>query len=270
MNKGLVTGLNTDTWRYYTPKMIVAGNAGGLTQPIASGLGPINFGNFARYHVVEKRFCIVEFQYTTVDVGTLGSGGSYAWNLPLPARRWSGDQQAGGSPSGCVIGSGMAYITFANVGVVPNINIPLAVTLADPFISLAGDQDSYFQAYAPYITDWGTDTVVGGSNTKTTNHTIGFAFNAQDITLNFLDANTGLTASELQLTSITSTQFTIIIRGANASAGGSSYSYKIRAEPPTGQQGALCSPTVPYDAASKTSLLSPFASWHFAMIYEIA
>lgn len=263
-NKGLIPGITPDGWRTYQPKQVIASDTpGGITQVILDDVfNPYQFG---RYNLIDKRLCIVQMNMSVLGNTTLGAGGSYAWQLPFPALRL---RQRTAEP--IPIGRGMAYISFGDANT-PDLCTPLVLTLADPFTSLGGQEDRFFQALCPYVTDWGSGTIANGQAAKTQTHHANLTPNAQDIEVVWLGggAVTILKPSP-RISAITSTTFDISTPAQNTGAA-LDFNYKIRAEPPTGQQGALASPTVPYDLATHTNTVAGnFMNWFFHLVYPIA
>jgi hypothetical protein len=232
-NVGLLPGLNQDGWRRYEPAFACAGS-GGEVQPVLDQGYP--YGNpSGRYLIEDHNEVLVEIQAEFAGAGySFGSGSAYVFRLPFPAKRPNA-----GESFPVPLGLGMAYISFAD----PQVTMPIAVTLADPFSSLNGREDDWVQCYCPEILSWGTGALV--ASTATVTHRLGYTPRAEDITVNFTDAGGVGSGSGLwQILSITSTTFVVQCFGAAAVA---NFSWKVRGKPPTGSTGPLLSPTTPWD-----------------------
>lgn len=259
MNRGFIPGLNADGWREYRPKLLTAGS-GGETQPT---LDEVNgHWQFGRYIILNRQIVVAEVQLSFVGTFNVGAGSAYVISLPFPANRWTGQ----GSASRIPIGQGMTYFSYVPA---PNANTPVVPTLADPFTSLAGSEDYYFQCYCPYILDWGTSAILATNSAVTVSHRAKYAFSAYDveITPTVLPAGTNQLLP-LEVDTITSTTFRVKAQGAvNGTGSDLSFSYKIRGEPPTGQAGALMSPTVPWDWTRGT-MFGPFGNIFVQLAYQ--
>lgn len=266
MNRGIFPGLNPDGWRDYLPVWKCVGNLGDtITQPIANDLGSQRPRFvFGRYNILDKRLVVAEMMITLVGAAAGGIGPAYVWSLPFPAKRWTGD----GAVSPVPIGHGMTYWSFVN-SAVPWAGLPAVPTLADPFPTLAGQEDSYFQAFAPYGYDQGEATINAGATDTTETHGFDYAPAARDIQFVVSDGGAIGVANGRWLfpDAIGADTFDI---NAHGSVGASDVdiSWKIRAEPKTGQYGALVRPQWPFPSTYSSSLGGPFLSFFFQVIYE--
>lgn len=273
-NRGLLAA--REQWKYYRPVCATAGSSG-LVQPsfdagptLANG-NPYQFGRYVRDP--DTNFVTAEIQFATVGATTLGEGAAWVFSLPVPARR---TVELDASTRNCPvpIGTGLCYWSFVPV---PNANVPCIVTLADAFPSLAGGEDSWVQLYAPYILSWGSESTRSGTDAVTAR--AGFPVNARDVEI--VQTNGALTAAQSCPVVTTSSDTTFTVRNRAGSAPGSAWTFdwKIRAEPPAGQTGALVGPgtvsaadrigCVPWDWSRFTSL-GPFGNVFIQLGYEAA
>jgi hypothetical protein len=253
VNKGLISGVTPGVWQRYRPRMICVGG----TDPTTTDAGDIRFQTgqvlFLPPDHVEV---IVQMQLLTT--GSQGSGGPYAFLLPYPAHRCAGSGNVDPTP----IGNGHAYFSFVG----PNVNVDVLPTLANPSTAV-DDPDYWFQAYASNIIDWGTFTLPNSAASVTVNHKAGFAFNPEDLLLT-AGNNSANAWHPPYVDGITSTQFVVHTRNNSTQpAANVAYSYKVRAQPPSGAAGALISPTVPWDWSRVTSL-GPFGNFFFHLQYR--
>lgn len=261
MNKGTIPGLNADGWRSYRPRLLTAGS-GGETQPfIPDSQTPVV--PFGRYNIIDHALAIVEIQISlTGSALVLGTGSAYVLSLPFPANRWTGE----GASSPVPLGVGMCYISGTAA---PFVNVPTTITLADPYASLAGQEDLYVQCYCPYILSWGGEPAVFPVNlaggVKTITHQCGYAPRAEDIDVTFLDAaNVSAGAGVPRILNITSTTFDVVA-GSTATAG---FEWKVRGKPPTGQAGALMGPNTPWDWTHAAPSVGSFGNIFLQLAYE--
>lgn len=259
-NKGVLSGVTPGVWQRYKPRMKCVGG----TDPVLDDTGAIQIitGQWL-YQPNGTILAMVQVEFLGSNF-SIGSGGPYAFSLPYPAHR------AAALPDGtCPVplgDLGMCYFSFAAPAGLPNVNIEVVPTLANPHASL-DDADYWFQAYAPFILDWGTFTAVAADGGATVvNHKAGFAFDPSDFSYVTTSSNAQGTAN-CWLTSITSTQFTFNTRAALGAGTTLDVAYKIRAEPPSGATGALISPTVPL-AWSRVTNLGPFGNFFFQLEYR--
>lgn len=263
-NVGVITNSRLGQPSYFKPEVLCAAN-GAVTHPTfperISGQAHINYG-FGRWSIDEDRIVTVEMQTQFIDDATLGSGSAYVWRLPVPARRAKG---YGSDPT--PIGEGMCYWST----VAPFSNVTCIATLADPWTSLGGNEDSYCQLYAPWRLDWGTFTIASGATTAVVNHRSGYAFSESDLEVLIPAGDTGLLTTKpwLLANSISSTQVTFGVRVATDAAT-DSIGYKVRGEPPTGQGGANVSPTVPWDWSRFDPATGPFGNIFLQLSYPAA
>lgn len=248
-NKGVISGLTPGVWQRYRPRMICVGG----TDPNQTDAGDIRFqtGQWL-FHPPDTIEAIIQTQL--LATGGQGSGGPYAISLPYPGRR-----AVAGNPDYTPIGNGHVY--FSQVA--PVVNVDVTPTLANPSTAL-DDPDTWCVAYASQIIDWGTFSLSSAS--VTVNHKAGFAFNPEDLILT-AGSSAGNAWHPPYVDGITSSQFVVHTRNNSTSPSSAvSYSYKIRAFPPSGASGALISPTVPWDWSRVTSL-GPFGNFFFRLTY---
>lgn len=235
-NRGILQ--SKERWRYFKPTIATAGTSG-LVQPWFDD----SFGygyQFGRYVLdPDTNFVTCEMQFEAVGATTLGEGAAYVFRLPIPARRpVIADPVTRNCP--IPIGVGMCYLPGA---VMPNANTQCTATLADAYDSLQDEEDHWCQLYAPNILSWGTATHASGT-TVTVTHQAGFAMNARDIEIT--PTNGGYSVAQafpvVQTASITTTAFQIGNRANTAPAASQTFSWKIRAEPASGQTGAVVGP----------------------------
>ncbi len=259
MNRGVLSGLTPGVWQRYKPQLLCAGS-GGETQPVLDDTGSTLYQT-GQYLLRPTGSIVVEVQLQFIGTFSLGTGSAYVISLPVPARRITGPNTSCPIP----IGTGMTYISFATSPTSVNVNCDVVPTLADPFASLSGDEDRYFQAYSPNIIDWGSSAIAGGTSSIAVTHKAGYAFNPEDIEITFTNSSANAWYPPY-VSNITSTQFTVNSRSPNA-ASNAGFSYKIRGEPPSGSTGALMSPTVPWDWSRCTGL-TPFGNFFFHLQYR--
>jgi hypothetical protein len=250
-NKGVISGLTPGVWQRYKPRMICIGG----TDPNTSDAGDIRFQTgqwlFQPPDTIEA---IIQTQLLTT--GGQGSGGPYAISLPYPGARLSQPN----TPDYTPIGNGHVYFSQ----VVPVVNVDVTPTLANPSAAL-DDPDYWCTAYASQIIDWGTFSLNAAS--VTVNHKAGFAFSPEDLTMS-AGNSAGNAWHPPYVDTITSTQFTVHTRNNSTSPTTAvSYSYKIKAFPPSGASGALLSPTVPWDW-SRVTALGPFGNFFLRLTYR--
>lgn len=264
MNRGLLVGLEQPQIQFYKPTMICANNGGALTDPDLTQVDGHSF-QYGRYLLVAPALVYVEVQIQLLgaqggSTGALGSGGVWCISLPdeYPLKR-----AVPGAIDRSVLSpaSGMCYLSFGSA-TTPDVNVEAVPVAADPWSSLNGREDRYFSAMVPYILDFGTAPGVAGA-TQTVTHDAGFAFDPRDL-VNIWTADSSNNAlCATAITSVTSTTFV----QTNHSNGIPASWWKVRAEPPTGQAGALISPTVPWGWDKVTSI-TPFGNLFFTLLYE--
>lgn len=232
-NRGILQA--KERWRYFKPTIAVAGTSG-LVQPYFDESAGYQF-QFGRYVLdPDTNFVTCEMQFEAILATTFGEGAAYVFRLPVPARRpVTADPVTRNCP--IPIGVGMCYMAGA---VAPNANIPCTATLADAFDSLQDEEDHWCQLYAPYILSWGSGSTA--TQPYSFNHRAGFAVNARDVEITLKDSTLSAAQSCLCVTATSSTQITVRNRAGSAPSGTMTFDWKVRAEPPSGQAGALVGP----------------------------
>jgi hypothetical protein len=245
-NRGLASGLTPNTWYRYKPRMICVGG----TDPDTSDQGNPNYqtGQF-QLRPNGSILAVVQKQFFTASIG---SGGPYAYELPVPARRLGSTQMNG---------SGMCYLSFTGS---PNVNFEVTPILGES--SGLDDPDRWFQALAPSAFDWGTGTLSNAATSVTVNHNLGFAFDPAYLRVNVTN-NSGNAWHPMYCDTVTPTQFTLHTRNNVVTpAANVGFEWTIEAPPPSGTGGALVSPTLPF-AWSRVTSLGPFGNHFFIVEY---
>lgn len=261
MNRGILNGLAPTTWRRFNPKVVVVNSSpsgSGLTQPFFDTFnGRFQFGRYMRV----EGLVVVQAQVSFVGSTTIGAGGPYALQLPVPARRAVPDVQ-----SLLPIGTAMAYFSTVE----PFVNVGCCATLADPWASLNGDHDSYAQFYTSQITSWGLETGWTPTTAKTVTHQLGFTPSAADIIVTPSGYGGTANTNPWWVAGLTSTTFAVHTWSDNGVGGANgAFGWKAIAEPPTGQGGNLVGPGVPFDWGRFTAF-GPFGNFFVELAYEPA
>lgn len=263
MNRGALAGLIPTTWKTYKPQVLAVGqnaDQSGLTQPFFDTTGgKFQFGRYMRLNDL----IVVQIQTSGVGVNTTwGVGDAYVWSLPIPARR-----AVPGVASLLPIGEAMCYISTTE----PYPNVPCAATLADPWPSLNGTQDNYLQLYATQCTSWGSETAWTSTSARTVTHYLGRTPLASDITVTSTAYAGSGNTNPWYVDTIGGSTFAVHTwSDISMTAGAGAFSWKIIAEPLTGQGGNLVGPFVPFNWAARTSFLAPFGNIFIELAYEPA
>lgn len=239
MNRGALANIGQDAWTYTALEVRAVAASGTPVDPIFDYLGAtIQSGtdslvyNWARHNVDFDGTVTAQYQLATLGAGFSAGSGADAWviRLPVPARR-----PVPGVRGEWPLGTAMAYKSFTG----PNFNIACTPVLADPtWPQLRSDANSWFQVAVPYCIEVGTSTITGtagAGEVTTVSHSMGFAPKAYDIHVVGTDPGpfASAAAGVWFVTNIDTDSFDV---GAfNISSGGSlPFSYKVMAEPPTG------------------------------------
>lgn len=260
MNYGVLAGVTPVPWKFYRPNLRAVNNTSdgsGLVQPAVDQIKGSN--QWGKYLAVE-RLIIVQAQLDFTGTFVIGSGGPWTMSLPFPVKRPVADTAAV-TP----IGSAMCYFSITE----PFTNIMAVAVPADPWVSLNGQHDRYVQFVAPYITSWGTATIVAGGTNTTVTHRLGFTPNASDIYITPTNWQSGAVFNMLPISidTITTTTFRMKAQTTAPNATAMTYNWKAVAEPPTGQGGNVVGPNVPFDWSRSTSI-SPFGNFFVNLAYE--
>lgn len=260
-NRGLGQGLTSPQIKLYQPKMVCAANSGTPTDPDTPYFPGFQFG---RYLLLNPSTVYVEVQMQFVGdpSGTWnGPGTAGVYCISLPAEYPYKRSQPGQIERIPFIGSGMCYLSI----VAPFVNVEAIPVPADPWTTLNGREDNYFSAMIPYILDWGTFTLATAASTTVT-HDAKYAFQPYDLDVIYKESRAN-TWWPTNVTGITSSQFVVGVANANPGVAVSA-AYKVRGEPPTGQDGALMSPTAPWDWNKVNPATGPFGNFFFSFLYE--
>lgn len=263
MNRGLLAGLTSRTWSRYEWDMVVTNDdpaGAGLTQPTFDTYnGRYQFGRYMDLNGL----IVVQAQVSYVGSTTVGSGGPYAFKLPVPARRSTPDT-AVWEP----IGAAMCYFSITG----PYVNVPVTPILARPYKSLQGRHDSYCQFIAGRVVSWGSVDInaIAPSGRETISHRVGMTPQASDIQLVPMSYTGTQNVNPYWVDTIGSSTFEVHTYNNNGSGGGVlDLGWKIDAEPAAGVGGNLVGPYVPFDWSRFTSL-SPFGNFFIELVYEPA
>lgn len=268
MNRGSLLGSTQPQIQFYEPTMICAANSGTPTHPSLTRVDGHSY-QFGRFVQLSPSLVYVEIQLQFLgaqadSTGAVGSGGVYCISLPpeFPLKRTNPGQieRTPLSP-----GTGMSYLSFGSASV-PDVNVECVPVAADPWATLNGQEDSYFSAMVPYGVEWGSNSIGAALTVSTINHPLGYAFNAYDVDTVTFKATSTQAIQHPYIDTITTTQFNVNVRQI-PSTNGVNFDYKVRAEPATGQAGALMSPTMPWDWTKVTSI-TPFGNFFFTLLYE--
>lgn len=223
MARGLLAGLQTTAWRTYLPAFAVAKY--GTPTPLAQGNGLA----VGRYINLNNRLIAFQIQ-TTMGTGySAGAGDAYVWSLPVPAAR--------AFPTGpTIIGQAINY--HAVTGDAYNDYAPVA--LADPFTSLAGDENSWCQLWAPQSMTYGTTSIAGTATSATVTHDQACTPSAADIQIRMtaVSGAAGANSAHWYITTIGATTFQLNVKGAPGAGETISYAWKIRGAPTSTGNGS--------------------------------
>lgn len=268
MNRGTLANQPADMWRYYDAKCMYADDAlvAASAQPTFDTVDGRSY-QFGRYVIEDDGLVVAEIQAQligTSQVGGNNSGERFVFRLPLKAKRMTGP----GTVCPVPIGTAMSYFSFT----APNVNVQCTPTLADPLLSLGGDEDYYCQLYAPYFLNWGTDSIANGAAAS---GAIDSACkflpgNAAEITATCTNGNVGVGTPFLFLDNFGSGgTFRANTRAATTAQ--LDFGWKARLEPVVGS--TTSAPRVgayyPFDWSRFTSL-GPFGNMFVSLQYEAA
>lgn len=258
-NRGVDAGVTPEVWHRYKPQM--KNTNGG--DPTLDDAGSTQYQT-AQYLLKPDGRVQVVFQ--TEFIGTFGAAGSgtgnWAFTLPVPAHRPSGPNTSCPMP----IGTGQCYISFTGQ---PNVNCDVVPTIADPSSAL-DDPDHWFQAYAPYVLDWGTFALATNTHNNSNSHNVNWAFNPEDIEVLMPGASVSQAWWPVNVNSINASSLTVSTANSASGTGGpTNLNYKIRAEPPSGAGGALVGPNVPWNWNHWVNVTTgPFGNFFFHLEYR--
>lgn len=267
-NRGVLR--SNERWQFFKPRLAIAGT-GGETQPVLKDVDGTTYNNGTYVRDPETNYVTAQMQIAFVSESdgagghvdpTIGSGGPYVMRLPVPARRRVEIDANRRCP--IPLGRGMCYLSF----VAPLINVPVVPMLADKYLSLGGAEDSWIQFAAPYVLSWGTESWSSGTS-YTVTHKAGYTPSAYDIEIVQTDTVIASNNGQLVVTATDATTFTVRNRAGTAPSSATGFNWKIRGEPPTGQNGLLVSPTVPFDW-TRYNYLGPYPNLFVQFGYEAA
>lgn len=260
-NRGILR--SNERWQYFKPLAHVAGT-GSETQPVLNDIDGTTYQNGRWVRDPDTNYVTVQMQIVLVGTGaTAGSGGPLLLRLPTPARRAIELDANRNCP--IPLGTGMCYLSV----IAPFVNVPVVPTLADRYASLGGNEDSWIQLYAPYVVSWGTLTGTGTGANQSVAHRAGFAVDARDVELVPTSTAQSSASGLFAVIATDSTNITVASRTAGSISASQTISWKVRAEPPTGQTGALVSPTTPFDW-SRFTIFGPYPNLFVQLGYEAA
>lgn len=271
MNRGQLIGSTQPQIQFYEPTIVCAANSGTPTNPSLTRIDGHTY-QFGRFVQINPALVYVEIQLQFLgaqadSTGSVGSGGAYCFSLPpeFPLKRTNPGQieRVPISP-----GTGMCYLSFGSAAK-PDVNVECVPVPADPWVTLNGQEDSYFSLMAPHCLDWGTFTMANGAAPYTVTHGLGYAFSAYDLETLVMTNTTPTNAFwPVNVPTVTTADFTVQSQNAAGPSGTTqAAAWKVRAEPPTGQAGALVGPAVPWDW-TKVSAITPFGNFFVTLLYE--
>lgn len=241
MNTGTLVGTSRLSWKNFPIEWRCASNTT-ATDPVMATSRMANQCRWAE--VPGTRFVFAQYQCNLLSGSTVGTGDAYVFRLPKPFYRWQGDSATSRIP----IGQGIAYEPFQS----PAYNMPVMVMPSDPWLTLGGDHDNYFQVMCSRLVSRGDTTQAAAATSTTVNHGLGFAMHASDIEATITGVPGSLTQNDpcdpFVRSNITSTSFDLVTRNTLNNAATTAFSWRVSAVPTnaSGAGSAICGPNVPW------------------------